>query len=109
MNDNIYDVSQKYKNLFTNIYAEYEDTFGKDHYFKGLLGYNYEQQQYESTYITKNGLLTENTENLNLALGESVTATAGYNKYRLAGVFFRMNYIYKDRYLLEGLTSQKDS
>lgn len=101
MNDNIYDVSQKYKNLFTNIYAEYEDTFGKDHYFKGLLGYNYEQQQYESTYITKNGLLTENTENLNLALGESVTATAGYNKYRLAGVFFRMNYIYKDRYLLE--------
>jgi len=101
MNDNIYQVAQKYKNLFTNIYSEYEDTFANDHYFKGLVGYNYEQQQYDATYITKNGLLTENTENLNLALGESVTATAGYNKYRLAGLFFRMNYIYKDKYLLE--------
>lgn len=100
MNDNIYQVSQKNKYLFANLYSEYENTFG-DHSVKGLLGYNYEQQRYDATYITKNGLLTENTQNLNLALGESVTATAGYNKYRLAGVFFRANYMYKDRYLLE--------
>lgn len=101
LNDNIYQVSQKNNYLFTNLYGEYENTFHKDHYFKGLVGYNYEQQQYESSYITKNGLLTENTENLNLALGESVQATAGYNKYRIAGVFLRANYIYKDRYLVE--------
>lgn len=101
MNDNIYDVSEKYKHLLTNLYAEYENTFNQDHYFKGLLGYNYEQQTFNSTAITKNGLLTDDTENLNLALGESVTATAKYNLYRLAGVFFRANYIFKDRYLFE--------
>ncbi|WP_211229769.1 SusC/RagA family TonB-linked outer membrane protein [Olivibacter sitiensis] len=101
LNDNIYEVSQKYRYLFANLYADYEKTFKEDHYFKGLIGYNYEQRTYNSTYITKNGLLTENTENINLALGESVTATAGYNKYRIAGVFFRANYIYKDRYLFE--------
>jgi len=101
LNDNIYEVSQKYKYLFTNLYTEYENTFSEDHYIKGLIGYNYEQRKYKSTYITKNGLLTENTENINLALGESVTATAGYNRYRIAGVFFRANYIYKDRYLFE--------
>ncbi len=101
MNDNIYDVSERYKHMLTNLYAEYENTFNQDHYFKGLLGYNYEQQTFNSTAITKNGLLTDDTENLNLALGESVTATAKYNRYRLAGVFFRANYIYKDRYLFE--------
>ena len=101
MNDNIYQVAEKNNYLFTNLYTEYENTFKEDHYFKALVGYNYEQQVYESSYITKNGLLTENTENINLALGESVQATAGYNKYRIAGVFARLNYIYKDRYLFE--------
>jgi len=99
-NDNIYQVSQKYRYLTTNLYADYEKTWG-DHYFKGLVGYNYQQQTYDATYITKNGLLTENTENINLALGESVTATANYNKYRIAGVFFRANYIFKNKYLFE--------
>lgn len=101
MNDNIYQVAQQHNYLFTNLYGEYENTFSEDHYFKGLLGYNYEQQRYNATYITKTGLLTEDTENINLALGDAVQATAGYNRYRLAGLFFRMNYIYKDRYLFE--------
>ncbi len=101
LNDNIYQVAQKNNYLFTNIYSEYENTFNTQHYFKALVGYNYEQQKYQATYVTKNGLLTENTENLNLALGESVQATAGYNKYRIAGTFVRLNYIFKDRYLFE--------
>lgn len=101
MNDNIYQVAQENNYLFTNLYGEYENTFAENHYFKGLIGYNYEQQRYNATYITKNGLLTENTENINLALGDAVQATAGYNRYRLAGLFFRVNYIFKDRYLFE--------
>ncbi|UIR57940.1 TonB-dependent receptor [Sphingobacterium sp. SRCM116780] len=100
LNNNIYQVDQNWKYLFSNLYGEYEKTIG-DHYFKGLLGYNYEQRRYESTYITKTGLLTENTENINLALGQNTTATAGYNKYRNVGVFMRANYIFKDRYLFE--------
>jgi len=100
INDEIYQYEQKYKYLFTNLYADYEKTLG-DHYIKGLLGYNYEQQTFGATYITKNGLLTENTENINLALGDNIKATGQYERYRIAGVFFRANYIYKDRYLFE--------
>lgn len=100
MNNNIYLVDQQWKYLFGNLYGEYEKTIG-DHYFKGLLGYNYEQRVYESDYITKTGLLTEDVDNINLALGQNTTATAGYNKYRNVGVFMRANYIYKDRYLFE--------
>lgn len=101
MNDRITNNKQTNRYLFANLYGEYENTFATKHYFKGLVGYNYEQQTYNSTSIAKNGLLTENTENINLALGSSVTATAGYNKYRLAGVFARGNYIFADKYLLE--------
>jgi len=31
------------KYLATNIYGEYEKTFMDAHYFKGMIGYNYEQ------------------------------------------------------------------
>lgn len=99
-NNTIYQVNQQWRYLFTNLYGEYEKTVG-DHYIKGLLGYNYEQSAFEGTYITKRDLLTEDTENINLALGQSPVATAGYNKHRNVGIFGRINYIYKDRYLIE--------
>ncbi len=85
----------------TNLYAEYEDTFAEDHYFKGMVGYNFETSEYESNYVQRNGLLLEDAESLNLALGESIVTSAGYEKWRIAGTFFRFNYGYKDRYLLE--------
>ena len=43
--------------IATNLYADYEDTFGDAHYFKGMVGYNYEQSTYKSTYVQRNGLL----------------------------------------------------
>ena len=98
------DYKNSIRNTFymaTNLYAEYEDTFAQDHYFKGMVGYNYERSKYESTYVQRNGLLLEDAENLNLALGESITTSAGYEKWRIAGAFFRLNYSFKDRYLLE--------
>jgi len=99
---NDYNVSTR--NTFytaTNLYAEYEDTFAEYHSFKGMVGYNYETSEYESSYVTRNGLLLEDAESLNLALGESITTSAGYEKWRIAGAFFRLNYGYKGRYLLE--------
>ncbi|WP_245562196.1 SusC/RagA family TonB-linked outer membrane protein [Niabella aurantiaca] len=99
-NDNIYNANQKWNYLTANLYADYEKRFAR-HYLKGLLGYNYEQRNYDSKYITKTGLLSEDTKNINLALGNSTTATGGYNRYRISGLFFRLNYIYDERYLLE--------
>ncbi len=87
--------------LATNIYSEYENTFAESHYFKGMVGYNYEQSRYKSLYVQRNGLLTEDSKNINMALGESINTSGNYNKWRIAGGFFRLNYGYKDRYLLE--------
>lgn len=98
------DIKESIRNTFytaTNLYAEYEDTFAEDHYFKGMIGYNYETSKYESNYVQRNGLLLPDAENLNLALGESTTTSAGYEKWQIVGTFFRLNYNFQNRYLLE--------
>ncbi|MFT4156009.1 SusC/RagA family TonB-linked outer membrane protein [Parafilimonas sp.] len=84
-----------------NLYAEYENTFNKVHYLKVLLGYNYEQAVNDTTTTQRNGLIVSDADNLNLALGESISTSAGYEKWAILGGFFRVNYSYKDRYLIE--------
>ena len=81
--------------------AEYENTWGK-HYFKGLVGYNYEQSQYDRLYATRNGMVTDNVENINLTTDAVNLGIEGsWTKWRSAGAFFRVNYSFDDRYLLE--------
>ena len=87
--------------IATNAYAEFEDTFAEKHYFKALAGYNYEQQDYKSTYSERNGLLMPDADNINFALGDVMSITAGGSRWRYVGAFFRFNYAYDDRYLLE--------
>ena len=96
---------QEYKKetnyLATNIYADYEETFNEAHYFKGMIGYNYEQSTYDALKVLRNGLLLEDSENINMALGDAITTSGEYNRWRVAGAFFRLNYAFKDRYLVE--------
>jgi len=85
----------------TNLYAEYEDTYLDSHYVKAMVGYNYETSKYKEIEVERNGLLFPDSESLNLALGEDKTTSADWKKWRIAGAFFRLNYAFKDRYLLE--------
>ncbi len=100
-----YNDLQEYKTetnyVATNIYADYEDTFNEAHYFKGMIGYNYEQSTYNGLKVLRNGLLFEDSENINMALGDAITTSGEYNRWRVAGGFFRFNYAFKDRYLVE--------
>lgn len=89
------------KYLATNIYGEYEKTFMDAHYFKGMIGYNYEQSIYEFLQTRRNGLIFEDAENINMANGSGIKLASSYEKWRIAGGFFRLNYAFRDRYLLE--------
>ncbi|HWV66985.1 TonB-dependent receptor [Chitinophaga sp.] len=88
--------------LASNLYGEYENRFGGDvHYFKALLGFNYEQSTYKGSATTRNGLVYADAKDLSLALGTNVNTAGGYDRWAIMGEFFRLNYAYKDRYLVE--------
>lgn len=86
--------------IAANIYTDYERRFNK-HYLKAMVGYNYELSTYKRIGAERNGLIYANAEDLNLALGESIAATGGYEQWNIMGGFSRLNYSYDDRYLLE--------
>jgi TonB-linked SusC/RagA family outer membrane protein len=85
----------------TNLYGQYETKFGDDHYFKALLGYNYEQSVFNALNTERNGLVYSDATNINLAEGPNITTAGGYNKWAILGGFGRLNYSFKDRYLIE--------
>lgn len=87
--------------LATNIYTEYENIFGKKHSVKALAGFNYEQSAYKGLSAQRNGLVYENAQSINLALGTAITTAGPYELWNIAGGFFRMNYGFDDRYLIE--------
>jgi len=92
---------QQTQYLASNIYGEYETRFGGDHYVKAMAGYNYEQSTYKQLQTLRNGLIYADATDINLALGQSITTTGGYEKWAILGGFYRLNYSYKDRYLIE--------
>ena len=89
------------KYLATNIYGEYSQTFNKVHAFTGMAGFNYEQSIYQFSSSRRNGLIFEEVDDMNLTNGSGVTLGSDYNKWKIAGGFFRFNYAYADRYLVE--------
>lgn len=93
---------RNYEYLATNEYVEFEDTFAGKHYFKALLGYNYEQETYKNTYSYNDDLLTPDVTNINLAMGiDNWSITGDYYRWRTVGAFARINYAFADRYLIE--------
>ncbi|MBF9254482.1 TonB-dependent receptor [Pontibacter sp. 172403-2] len=87
--------------IAANLYGEYENTFRDKHYLKAMAGTNYEQSTFERLLAQRNGLIFEDASNINLALGQSIVTSGGYEKWKILGGFYRLNYIFDDRYLLE--------
>jgi TonB-linked SusC/RagA family outer membrane protein len=99
--NDIKNANQNSQYLASNLYTEYETKLNDAHYLKGMIGYNYEQSTFKSTSVTRNGLIFSDAEDLNMALGQSITTMGGWEKWEIMGGFFRLNYSFKERYLLE--------
>lgn len=99
-NDLTYD-QRSTQYLATNLYTEYENTFRDAHYLKFMIGYNYEQSTYNRLYVLRNGIIYDDANDINLTLGQSITTEGGYEKWLIMGGFSRLNYAFRDRYLVE--------
>jgi TonB-linked SusC/RagA family outer membrane protein len=92
--------TNRVKNYYSfNAYTDYENTFGK-HYIKGMIGFNQELNKYYTPNGSRYGLLNDLLPVLNLGIGNQIVGETGY-EWALRGGFFRANYIYDNRYLLE--------
>lgn len=87
--------------IASNVYSEYENTFKENHYLKALVGYNYEESTYNRLGVQRNGIIYEDATDLNLVLGQAITTGGGYEKWVILGGFSRINYSFKDKYLIE--------
>lgn len=87
--------------LATNFYANYVKTFADAHNLSLLAGFNYEQSLYKNLRVRRNGIVYEDADDINLALGQGIVTEGGYEKWAIAGGFFRVNYNFRERYLLE--------
>ena len=88
--------------LATNLFAEFEETFAEKHYFKAMAGWNYEKSSFKRIYAYNDDLLTDDVDNMNLVMGtDNRSITSQWKAYQFGGAFFRLNYAFDNRYLLE--------
>lgn len=84
----------------TNIYGNYELNLGENHHFNFMAGFNAEESDYEYMSLRRDTILDENLQEI--ALTDSYnTDSQSITQTGSAGFFGRINYNFKDRYLLE--------
>lgn len=99
-NDFIRNYSYYNQYYVANILGEYTVPNLNDHFVKAMVGFN--QEWGRNTYISAqaNSLITPLIPDLNATTGTQQTF-GSKSHVTLRGLFYRLNYSYKDRYLLE--------
>lgn len=83
-----------------NLYATYQKTIGGFHNLKAVLGGNYETYYYKNHYAYADNLSSTYINDFKTATGTNYV-NGGQGRYVLEGIFGRVNYDWKERYLLE--------
>lgn len=83
-----------------NLYGTYSFDLAQDHHFKVMAGYNQESSYQETVDVYSYGQAVVEVPSLGGGTS-TLTAKDYYTEYAVRGGFFRVNYNYKDKYLLE--------
>ncbi|WP_236974043.1 SusC/RagA family TonB-linked outer membrane protein [Membranihabitans maritimus] len=83
-----------------NTYAEYQLDQFNNHYLKAMVGFNQEWGKNSYTRSQANTLITPLITDLNATTGNQQTF-GSKSHVSLRGAFYRLNYIYDDKYLFE--------
>lgn len=92
------------RNQFTdynalNIYGTYSFSI-KDHNFKAMAGFNQESNHFESVKDVAYDMISPSAPSLTGGTGKKVSENSK-NVYALRGAFYRLNWNYQNRYMLE--------
>ena len=93
-------VNSKNQHHIINLFSSYEKQLG-DHYFKAMVGYTQELYDDLKTSVKNTDLYSDNLPSLSLTYGKSPSIEDKANQLAIRGGFGRINYNYKEKYLLE--------
>ncbi len=93
----MYDTTTKYNAL--NVFTNYEHRWG-NHGFKAMAGFNQEKYNYRYFYANVLAQAVPSVPSFAGGTGEK-TIVDQYSEYTIRSGFARLNYAFKDRYLLE--------
>lgn len=82
-----------------NIFGNYSKSFGH-HNFSLLAGFNREESIYQDADVSRNGMISSEFPSLINATGP-INASNSYSAFSLTGIFWRLNYDYKNKYLFQ--------
>lgn len=83
-----------------NLFSDYSTTIQRNHHVKLLVGFNQELHLDKSLRGERNNLTSDVLNDLNLGTGEQ-RVFGGSSELALMGAFYRINYDYKGKYILE--------
>ncbi len=82
-----------------NVYTDFHKDLG-DHFLQALVGFNSEYNNYAYFSARKNGLISSSLPSIDLSTG-IMTETELVKDWAVQGLFYRLAYNYKEKYLLE--------
>ncbi|TKG89433.1 SusC/RagA family TonB-linked outer membrane protein [Puteibacter caeruleilacunae] len=97
----VYESAYKQNFFNPNIFTEYEVNLDGGHYLKGMVGFQSELNKTRNLSAYRDDVITAELPTINTASGEDKVTGGGYAHWATAGFFGRINYNYKERYLLE--------
>lgn len=83
-----------------NAFAEYSFSLKDQHNFKALVGYNQEKKHNKYHYAGRKNLIDADTPQLSLAYGD-MAMSSSESEWATNGLFFRLNYDFMGKYLVE--------
>ncbi len=100
VNDFILNRNQFNQYFAFNVFGEYTYDKIKDNNFKLLAGFNQEELRTKRLQGRADNLITPGVTDINVTTGTQ-TVSGGRSDFGLRGAFFRFNYDYKGKYLVE--------
>lgn len=84
-----------------NVIARWNKTLGKGHELGVFAGTNIEYYTNNGVWASRQGLLDPDMPEFSLAVGDQMSVGGAHDQSSTVGIFARINYSYKNRYLLE--------
>lgn len=86
-------------NVF-NVFTDFHKTFSEKHYLQGMVGFNQESRRTNSFWVSRDNLISNSYPTPELATG-TVKTSESIKEWAVRGTFFRLNYIFDNRYIVE--------